>query len=236
MKTTIRWAWIPVVCLIAWNAVPARAQQFSPTEDLNMTPEKAGELFKAHWTFLRDATEDFFKRIEKRGEFETSDEFTARAVREKQAYNEKVDTYIKDMKLKKRMFGVLLKASLKTFDANTNVYTVVCTDNVDAPYDIPVLMTIVPQNPYVGLIDTTQGGYRHSKLFLRFDPDFKWNTTRQIAFAAKGSEANLYFKLRFVLDIEQHDITDRAYLRIMPIDVRLVNQAQRTQYWKADLR
>jgi hypothetical protein len=236
MKTNIRWAWIPVLLLLAWCAPSLKAQQFSPTEDLNMTPEKTAELFKTHWTVLRDATEDFFRRIEKRGEFETSDEFVRRAEREKETYSAKVDAHIKETKINRRMFGVLLKATLQSYDANTGVYSVICVDNVNAPYDTPVLMCTIPSNAYVGMMDTTQGGYRNSKLYLKFDPDFKWSAPRKVAFAAKGDEGNIYFKLRFVLDISQHDITDKAYIRIIPIDLRLVNQGQHLQYWRQDLR
>jgi hypothetical protein len=237
MHTYIRRAWLPLLFLLAAFGISSlRAQQFSPTEDLNMTPEKASELLKTHWTFLRDATEDLFKRVDKRAEFETSEEFTRRVVKEKQTYNAKIDEHIKDTKLNRRMFGVLLKANLKEYDANTGVYALTCDGRVEAPYDIPVLVCSVPSNPYVSLADTTAGGYRLSKLYLKFTPDFKWTVSRTVAMDAKHSDPNMFFKLRFVLDVSQHEITDKAVIRIIPVDIQLVDQAKRLQYWVRTLR
>ena len=237
MQTSIRWAWLPLLLLLfASSTTRLAAQQFSPTEDLNMTPEKTTELLKTHWTFLRDATEGLFKRIDKRAEFETSEEFTRRAVKEKQVYNAKIDEHITDAKLNRRMFGVLLKATLKEYDPNTGVYILTCDSHAEVPYDIPSLICSVPVNPYVALTDTTQGGYRLSKLYMKFDPDFKWTVSRSVAMEAKRTEGTIYFKLRFVLDIAQHEITDKAVIRIIPVDIQLVDQSRRLQYWVRNLR
>lgn len=236
MKTSTRWFWLLVSFLLLSSSSPLSAQQFSPTEDLNMTPEKTTEVLKTHWTFLRDVTEQFFKSIEKRGEFETSEEFLTRVEREKIAYNAKIEVHIKDNKINKRMFGILLKANLSSFDANAGVYDVTCLTSVELPYDIPQLFCTLPPSSLVELKDTTQGGYRMSKLFLKFDPAFKWTVDRKVALEAKANEANMYFKLRFVLDLTQKNITDKALIRIIPVDVRLVDQNLRKQYWLQTLR
>jgi hypothetical protein len=236
MKTSTRWFWLLVSFLLLLSSSPLSAQQFSPTEDLNMTPEKTTEVLKVHWTFLRDVTEQFFKSIEKRGEFETSDEFLIRVEQEKVAYNGKVDGYIKDNKINKRMFGILMKANLRSYDANAGVYEVTCTTPVELPYDIPKLFCTVPPSSLVGLKDTTQGGYRMSKLFLKFDPAFRWAVNRKVAVEAKANEGSMFFKLRFVLDLTQKNITDKALIRIIPVDVRLVDQNLRKQYWMQTLR
>jgi hypothetical protein len=236
MKTSIRWSGLLIAFLLVWNSSRLPAQQFSPTEDLNMTPEKTTEVLKIYWTFLRDATEQFLKSIEKRGEFETSDEFLVRAEREKLGYNAKVDQYIKDNKINKRMFGVLLKANLSTFDANTGIYDVTSSTTVELPYDIPQLVSTITPNAFAGLKDTTLGGYRMSKLYLKFDPSMKWAVDRRVAMDAKASEGNMFFKLRFVLDLTQKNITDKALIRILPVDLRLVDQNARKQYWIQKLR
>lgn len=236
MKTSIRWSGLLIAFLLVWNSSRTSAQQFSPTEDLNMTPEKTTEVLKIHWTFLRDATESLFKVIEKRGEFETSEEFVVRTEREKQVYNGKIDQYIKDNKINKRMFGILLKANLTSYDANTGIYDVSCVTTVELPYDIPQLISTISPNAFVGLKDTTLGGYRMSKLYLKFDPSLKWSVDRRVAMDAKGNEGNMFFKLRFVLDLTQRNITDKALIRILPVDLRLVDQNARKQYWMQTLR
>lgn len=235
MKTLIRWTWLP---LFLFTCVTSRvsAQQFSPTEDLNMTPEKTTEVLKTHWTVLRDLTAEYFKSVEQRGEFETTEEFNFRSLREREAYSAKVEAHIKEHKINKRMFGVLLKARLVSYDANTGVYDITCDTSVEFPYDIPNLITTIAPNDFVGLTDTTRGGYRMSKLYLTFDPVFKWSVDRSIAMDAKSSEGNLFFKFRFVLDLSQRNIMDKAVIRVLPVDIQLVDQNQRRFFWKQNLR
>lgn len=234
MKTRTRLI-IPAVLLLALASGHGLAQQPSPSEDLNMMPEQVTTLLKQHWTFLRDATDAFLKQIEKRGEFETSQEFADRVDREKQAYNARITAHIKESKLDKRLFGVLLKASLVSYNADAHIYAVACPTVVVLPYDIPTLVCEVPPNAYVGLADTIQGGYRTSQLFLKLTPNFSWKASRDVASSAKADEASIFFKIRFKLDISQTNFTDKAIIRILPRDVSLVNQAKRLQYWRHNL-
>ncbi len=207
------------------------AQQPSPTEDLNMMPDQVTTLLKEHWTFLRDATDAFLKTIEKKGDFETTEEFQARVEREKNAYIAKVSAHIKEAKLDKRLFGVLLKASLKSYDADARIYTVASPTFVQLPYDIPTLICQIPPNPYVAMDDTIEGGYRTSRMYLKFSPDFLWKTSRDVAMGAKQDQEGVFFKIRFRIDLSQVGFTDKAIIRIIPQDVLLVNQNKRLLYW-----
>ncbi len=231
MKTRARFFFPLLIILLLIGERRGLAQQPSSAEDLNMMPEQVTRLLKEHWTFLRDATDAFLKTIEKKGDFETTEEFATRVSREKGAYIAKVNAHIKEAKLDKRLFGVLLKATLKSYDADTRIYTVGCPTFVELPYDIPTLVCQIPPNPYVAMDDTTQGGYRTSRMYLKFAPDFLWKASRDVAMAAKQDEASVYFKVRFRLDLSQSGFTDKAIIRILPQDVLLVDQSKRLLYW-----
>jgi hypothetical protein len=213
----------------------AKAQQ--PTyQDDNLSPESFSILLKDEWVYLRDAIDQLNKETEKRGEFETTPEFQARAARAKQLFLDKLNGRIKETKLDRRLFGVWFKATLVSYDADAGVYSVSCATTVEAPYDIPTVECFIPDNPYVEKADSIRGGYRTSSLRLKFNPDFKWTVARNDAMTAKSNEPNIYFKVHFEVNVKQEDFSTQALLKIIPKDITLINQVNKFMYWKEEIK
>ena len=225
---------LTMVLLSSFTAPPVFAQQ-APEEETLM-PENVTQILKEEWTFLRDETNTYLKAIEKRGEFETSPEFELRVANTKAGYINKVNLHARERKYDKRNMSALFKATLASFNPDAGVYSVRCDVNIEAPYDIPALITFVPTNPYLGITDTVRGGYRMSKLYLKFKPDLKWKVTRDVAQSAKGDEANVYFKVRFVLDLSQEGIVKQAKLKVVPKEIVLMNTKNKMVFWRQEIR
>lgn len=193
------------------------------------------QVLKDEWSFLRDETDNLLKSIEHKGEFETSAEFEQRIAKAKSAYLNKIEARIKEKKFDHRVFGVLFKATLASYSADTGVYSISCPVSMEVPYNIPSVVCYVPSNDFVALGDTIVGGYRTSKLFLRFFPNFRWRIGRDIALQVKNEEPNLYFKVHFVIDIAQAGIVNQAKIRIVPKNIMLYNGSKRGYYWRKNL-
>ena len=213
----------------------AAAQQPSYQDD-DLSPESFSIILKDEWVYLRDATEQLEKETGLRGEFETTPEFQARSGQARKTFLAKLNAHIKEKKLDKRIFGVWFKAELISYDADGGMYTVKCNTTIPAPYDIPTVECIVPTNAYVGMTDSVKGGYRTPTIRLMFDPDFQWKAARNDAKAAKGSEANVFFKIHFMIDITQDSYSARARMRIVPKDIILMNKMNNTVFWKQDIK
>jgi hypothetical protein len=137
--------------------------------------------------------------------------------------------------LEKRIFGVWFKASLVQYDADAGVYSVKSPTRVEAPYEIPTTGCIIPKNPYVGLSDSIQGGYRESRIYLKFDPDFKWTVARNEAIKAKSSESAMYLKVHFILNLILDNSQNRGLLKIIPKDLTVMNQTNKFIYLKENI-
>ncbi|HTP80887.1 MAG TPA: hypothetical protein VMM57_10870 [Bacteroidota bacterium] len=212
------------------------AQQPGLAADDNIPPETFTQVLKDEWIFLKDQTDQFLAQTTAKGEFETSAEFAARIEREKAAYESRLKAQAADKKLDQRVFGVLLKATFVSYDADKQIYAVRSGASIEAPYDIPSLICFVPSNPYVVLSDTVQKSYRLSKLSLKFHPDFKWSVARDVARAAKVDEGDVYFKVKFIVDISQEEIQRQAKLKIIPREIELFNLHTQTDYWRQELK
>jgi hypothetical protein len=132
--------------------------------------------------------------------------------------------------------GVLLKASLDQYDADNQMYRVACPTVVDAPYNIPTVLTEVPTNAYVALADSIKKGYRTSSVYLKFAPYFRWKVARDIAKAAKDDEESIYFKVRFKVEMGQGEGKKGARFAIVPKQVFLINQKTNATYWEETLK
>ena len=133
--------------------------------------------------------------------------------------------------------GVLLKASLDQYDADNQIYTVTCPAVIEAPYNLPSITTEIAANPLVALADSiSKMGYRTSSIYLKFTPHFRWQVARDIAQAAKNSEADIYFKVRFKIDLSQGTTRKGARFAIVPKQILFVNQKSNTTYWEQTFR
>jgi hypothetical protein len=214
---------------------PLQAQTPQPPTEDNLTADEFSSILKEAWVFLNDETDSLLKRIEKKGEFETSSEFERRVADMRQRYVASTQRFQREKKFHERVFGVLLKASLGSYDADKGVYLVGCDTSIQAPYNIPTLKTVVPRNPYVGLADTITGGYRVSVIYLKFRPAFRWQVPRDAARIAKVEEGELFFKIRFRVNAGQETFRKEAYLTIIPAHIMLLDRKTNTVHWEQKL-
>lgn len=214
----------------------AGAQQPTAIQEEEMSPESFTTALKDEWTYLRDGIEQLNKETATRGEFETTLEFQTRVAHSRQSFIEKLNAHIKDAKLDRKIFGVWFKATLASYNADAGVYSVQCPTTVEAPYDIPTVVCSIAPNTYVGLADSILGGYRTSKIYLKFDTVFNWKVARKEAMAAKETERTISFKVRFIIDIAQPGFTQQAVIKIIPKEILLMNETNKLVYWKEEIR
>ncbi|MCU0452926.1 MAG: hypothetical protein MUE68_04655 [Bacteroidetes bacterium] len=219
--------------LSAFLAATAPAQESAPDADASLSPEQITEILKTEWSFLKEKSDAFFAEIQSKGEFETTPEFEKRVAARRQIFQAEIAKRIKDEKLDTRQFGVLLKANLVSYNADKQTYAVACSVTVQAPYDIPTLVSYIPTNPYIAIQDTVLGGYRTNQMVMRFRPSWSWSVDRATAMEAKADESAVYFRIQFMIDINQPGIKQQALLRIVPKGIELVNTNQRKTLWRS---
>ena len=218
-----------------WFFATAGAQTpQAPLPDDNVAPEEFTLILKEAWGFLLDETDSLLKVIEKKGEFETKSEFERRVVDRRQQYIAKTHRYTRDKKFRERIFGVLMKATLVSYDADAQAYVVRCDTTIEAPYNVPSVKTVMPTNPYVALTDTIRAGYRTSSIFLKFKP-FRWQIGRDAARLVRAEEAELFFKVRFRIDMAQDAFKTEASFGIVPVHIMLLNKRTNTIHWEQKL-
>ena len=210
--------------LVCWIS-RAPAQQATAYQNENMTPENFAQVLKTEWFYLRDELDKQSQNIGKRGEFETTAEFHDRIATLRK-------NFIASLPQHSKTYGVWLKATLVSYNADAQEYSVTCPVTIEAPYNIPTVACIVPNNQYVELIDSTMNGYRTSKLQLKFNPDFKWKVERDQARIAKGEETNVYFKVHFMVTLSQESFDKAASINIVPKDILLADQVKKTYFWR----
>jgi hypothetical protein len=212
------------------------AQQQPANPDEYMKGEDFTHVLKDEWSYLRDATDDYLNATSGKSEFETSKEYSERVARLKAAYVAKINNHIQEKKFDKRVFGVLFKASLASYNADLQQFLVSASESVEAPYDIPSLRCIVPKNLFVALTDSVNRGFRTSALRVKFPPNYRWNVSRDEAKIANDDASNIYFQVRFVLDLRQEDIVKQAKMRIIPTQISMLNLASHKVYWSIDIK
>jgi hypothetical protein len=239
LKDTIR----QIALLITFVAIPSllssQTPQVKPSTPLpedNIAATEFTAMLKEAWTFIKDESENYTNAIGKKTEFETTAEFEKRSVVARQQYLAKITKYSKDKKFDQRVIGVILKANLNQYDADNQVYSVSCPTVIEAPYNIPTVTTEIPQNAYVGLADSIRMGYRTSSIYLKFNPYFRWQVGRDIARATKDDEANIFFRIRFKVDMNQGESRKGSRFAVLPQQVMLFNQRTNTVYWEQTIR
>jgi hypothetical protein len=240
MRTTRKGLfWFASICA-AVMLLPSssRSQQTAanPLSEDNLSPAEFTAILKEAWTFLKEETDNYQKTIGEKSEFETTTEFEKHIVEARRQYLANIMKYVKDKKLDQRVLGVLLNASLLHYDADNQLYSVSCPTVVDAPYNIPSILTEVPRNSYVALADSIKMGYRTSSIYLKFSPYFRWQVARDVAKAAKDDEKDIYFKVRFKVQMGQGTGTKEARFSVVPQQILLVNQKTNTTYWQQSMR
>lgn len=241
MRTSLKHLVWFASAMLALTCVPLalRSQEKAPSSPFsedNLTPADFTTILKEAWTFLKEETDNYNATVGKKTEFETTAEFEKRIVEARQQYLAKITKNVKDKKFDKRVMGVLLKPSLVQYDADNQLYKVACPTLIDAPYNIPTILTEVPNNAYVALADSIKKGYRTSSLYLKFTPYFKWQVARDIAKAAKADEDNVSFKVRFKVEMGQGEGRRGARFAIVPKQILLVNQKTNTTYWEEAIK
>lgn len=224
-----------VVVLMA-SSEPMNAQQQAFNPDDNLMAEDFTKILKDEWSYLKEATDEYLEVTAKKTEFETSKEYDLRVARSKAAYIAKVNAHIKDKKLDTRVFTVILKASLLSYNADLQQYLIAGAGFIEAPYDIPTLRCIVPPNKFVVLADSINRGFRSSSLRIQLPTDYRWKVGRDEARAAKSEEQNVYFRVRFVIDVRQEDMVKEARLRMIPKEIAMVNVSTQKVYWTEQVK
>jgi len=219
--------------LLATTA-PAQ-QQASDTTDV-MMPEQFTETLKQVWTMLKNEMDSYLESIQSRDEFETASEFDRRATDSRRQYIAKVMKYSRDQKLDQREFSVLFKATLGTYDADKEMYPISSPTVVDAPYNIPTVQCVIRKNPYVALADSIRKGYRTSSLYVTLPRGNKWQVSRDLAREAKTDEAEIYFRVKMMIDIEKPNVQKQAILELVPKQLGLINNKTKQVYWTVPIR
>lgn len=219
--------------LLSQTTTPTQA---TPLPEDNLTPAEFTAIMKEAWSFVKNEYDGYVKNVGTKTEFETTAEFEKRSVEARRQYLMKITKYIKDKKFEQRVMGVLLPASLDQYDADNQSYSVKCPTIIEAPYNLPTIATEIQDNAYVALADSIRKGYRTSSVYLDFNPSFRWQVNREVAQASKNDEANIFFKVRFKLDLTQGDGRKGARFLIVPKQLVFYNQKTNAVYWDQPLR
>jgi hypothetical protein len=212
------------------------AQQGQPAAETMMMPEEFSNTLKQIWSFLKSETETYLASVVTRGEFETSQEFQRRVTDARQQYVAKTLKYGQDQNLGERVFPVLFKAVLESYDADRQLFSITSKTVVEAPYNIPTIECRIRSNPYVFLADSIRAGYRTSSLYISLPKGHRWQVGRDMARAAKADEANVYFRVKFTVGIAHPDTRDRVVIELDPRELALVNNATQQVFWTVPLK
>ena len=224
------------LCIVSTTAMLFGQAQQPVYQDEDTPPESFTILLKDEWAYLRDAVAQLKKETENKDEFETTSEFQARAVRSRDSLQSKLNAHLREQNWIHRVFGLCFKATLASYNADAEIYSVKSTAVVEAPYSIPTVDCLIPSNPYVELMDSIQGGYRTSSIFMKFNPDFQWKVGKSEARSAKGNESNIFFKVHFTVVLIQERTANHGQLKIIPIDIALINRSNNYEYWKEEIQ
>ena len=224
------------LCSFIMTAMLVAQVQQAVYQDEDTPSESFTILLKDEWAYLRDAVAHLKNETETRGEFETTQEFQTRVARSRDSLQSKLNAHLKETKLDHRVFGLWFKATLVSYNADAEIYSLKCSTTVEAPYSIPTVDCFVPPNPFIDLADSIRGGYRTSSIFMKFNPDFKWKVGRNEARSAKGNESNVFFKVHFVVNLTQEGSAIHGLLKIIPKDIALINRSNNYVYWKEEIK
>ena len=239
MNSTLRRIMVRLFFLAFFVPAGLTAQQPEPSsgpQEETMMPQDFTNLLKEVWSFLKAETDSYLASIASKGQFETAREFERRVTDSRQQALSKIVKYSRDQKLDQRMIAVLFKASLGSYDADKSVFPISSTTVIDAPYNIPTVQCQIRRNPYVHLADSIRSGYRTSSLFIRLPKGHRWQVGRDLARTAKAEEEDVYFRVKFMVNIENSDLRKHAILEFVPKELALVNNATNKVFWAIPVR
>jgi hypothetical protein len=235
MRTLLK---MGITLLASVIAIPLAAQQAPPREERpedHLQPSEFTDIIKEAWTFLKDETEALLNASKQKTEFETTQEFERRIAELRRAYMEKTTRFYKEKRYDQREFGILFKAQLVSYDADTQTYTLTSNTVVEIPYDIPWLDVTMEENPLVALADSISKGYRSTSMYLKMNPPLRFEVPRDLAKSVKADEGDLYFRVRVTLNTLQQNFRNQAILKISATTIQLFNRKTNLVYWEQRL-
>lgn len=227
-----------IIGVLMVMSLPLLAQQVPHPEERpedNLKPEEFTNIVKEAWIFLKDETEALLNASAKKTEFETTQEFEQRVADLRRQYLGKVTRYYKEKKFDQREFGVLFKADLVSYDADTQTYTLTSKTVVEIPYDIPWLQVNLDDNPLVALADSIARGYRSTSMYLKMNPPLRFEVPRDLAKSVKADEGDLYFRVRLTLNTLQENFKNEAVITMYANSIQLFNRRTNLIYWEQRL-
>jgi hypothetical protein len=239
MNSTLRRMMVPVLFLTLFVPMVLTAQQAqppAPPQEETMMPQDFTNLLKEIWSFLKAETDTYLASIATKGEFETAREFERRVTDSRQQALARVIKYSRDQKLDQRSIAVLFKASLGTYNADKSLFPISSTTVIEAPYNIPTVQCQMRKNPYVHLADSIRSGYRTSSLYINLPKGHRWQVGRDLARTAKAEEENVFFRVKFMINIEKSDLKKQAILEFVPREIALVNNTTNKTFWTVPIR
>ncbi len=226
-----------LVLVASVEPVHSQQQQTGATSgeaDDFLTPQDFTEILKEAWTFLKDELEKFRDATKTKKEFETSGEFGQRVAEQRRNLLSRVIKFVNDKQLNDRTLGVLFQATLPSYNADTQIYSVATQLYVELPYNIPGLQTTVAPNQYVAVADSVRRGYRTSSLYLKLD-QLRWQVSREEAREAKANESDIDFRVRFRINVSVNEVRGEARITLVPQHIQLVNTKENKVYWEQRL-
>jgi hypothetical protein len=219
-------------------ALPLHAQDKfldSTAMEQTLTPEEFSDVVKSVWDSVKAEVDPFEKRSKAKGEFETTPEFEARVLKQRQECVQRIQSFASEKKLNDRAFAVLMKATLVEYDADAQTYSLTTPSQILVPSRQETMSINCPQNRFVSLSETDRNGYNYSYIVLNTKPDYTWHVDALIAQRAKNDENAVYFKVWFRFDLSHPFIGNIAQLTIQPFKIALINKDNNTSYWSEDI-
>jgi hypothetical protein len=203
--------------------------------DAILIPSDFTKIVKDAREFLKTETESFLNGTAKKTEFETTQDFEKRVATMRQRYLDNVVKYSTDKKFDKREFGVIFKANLVSYDADSKTYAITSNTTVEIPYDIPYLQIGMTNNALVALTDSVARGYRSKTMYLKMTPPLHYEVPMDLAKAAKDAQGDLMFRVALTVDMIQANFKNLAQMTIAAHHIQLLNPKKNIVYWESNL-
>jgi hypothetical protein len=229
MKLLAAWILAAVVFSSSSSFAQSPIQKYAGVESL--TVEQFADVVKSVWDELKKASDEYTVEMKSKNEFETSQEFQARIQHARDTYWGKIVKFNDDNKIADRLFPVLMKVDLRTYNADKQTYAIRSLSSVIVPPSGDRVAVTCIANPYVLIRESKKRGYKYAHIVVNTDPDFIWHVNNELARAAKTSEQYIFFKIWFRFDITQPLAGTTARLSVVPTKISLMNTGDNTVYW-----
>ena len=203
--------------------------------DANLVPADFTNIVKDAWMFLKIETESFLNGTAKKTEFETTQDFEKRVATMRQRYLDNVVKYSADKKFDSREFGVIFRANLLSYDADSKTYAITSNTTVEIPYDIPYLQVGMTNNALVALTDSVARGYRSTTMYLKMKPPLHYEVPMDLAKTAKEEQGDLILRVTLSVDIIQKNFKNQAQITMAAHHIQLLNPKKKIVYWESNL-